>query len=410
MADGASVLRGVLDADDTRHMRAALAQLGIRIERAEPDPDAWRVHGAGRRLGLDAHEDATIECGTAGTVARFLTAALVASGAAIRVDGSARMRERPMRTLFDALASRGAAFEFEGVPGALPVRLLPREIDLRGGDVELGELRSSQFVSALLIAAVWADAPTTLVLRVGTPARPYVDMTADTLRRFGATVDVDGDRITVRPGALRATQLDIEPDASAANYFLALAAIWGGQCTIDGMGRGSTQGDARFFEVLRGFGVDAEQRETSTSVTSAGVASLRGIAHLDLGEMPDMTLTAAVVAAFAPDPTRITGVGILRHHESDRIAAAAAELRKLGAAVEELEDGLSIVPPANGPRPGVAIETYDDHRMAMAFALVGDVVILEPRCVDKTFPRYFEVLAGLGVRSDPVETDNGPSQ
>jgi len=332
--------------------------------------------------------------GTAGTVARFLTAALVGTGAAATVDGSARMRERPMAALLTALRERGAVIECKALADALPLRLEERGEPLRGGELVLTRPRSSQFVSALLIAATLADAPTVIRLPDGTPARPYVDMTLSVLTRFGAVARWAGGDLRVEPGPLRGTTLAIEPDASAASYFLALSTIWGGTCTIEGLGHTSEQGDAAFCHVLEQFGAQVEQTATSTRATGTG--TIRGV-ELDLAAMPDMTLTAAVVALFADGPTTIDGVAILRHHESDRLAAGAAELRKLGAEVEEREGGLHIVPPRH-PHSGVTVETYEDHRMAMAFSMAGDVRVADPGCVAKTFPRYFDELARLGMR------------
>jgi 3-phosphoshikimate 1-carboxyvinyltransferase len=226
-------------------------------------------------------------------------------------------------------------------------------------------------------------------------------MTIAVIESFGghARWSDDGTGRWVEPRPLRGCPRDapyiVEPDASAASYLLALPLIWGGEVTIPELGSASLQGDAGFFRVLEGFGATVEQTERQTTVRADG-AVLRG-QQLDLTDMPDMTLTAAVLALFAAGPTQIRGVEVLRHHESDRIAAGATELRKLGAEVVEHEDGLDIQPPPDGPRRGVAINTYLDHRMAMAFAMVGEVEILDPRCVDKTFPRYFEVLAQLGV-------------
>jgi 3-phosphoshikimate 1-carboxyvinyltransferase len=255
-------------------------------------------------------------------------------------------------------------------------------------------------VSALLIAGCLAAQPIEIVLREGVPARPYVDMTLATIAAFGGNAfwatSGSPERLIVEPSALRACpRYVVEPDASAASYLLALPLIWGGEVTIPELGNASLQGDAGFCRVLGRFGGEVEQDREHTTIRKVG--PLRG-QELDLTDMPDMTLTAAVVALYCDGPTRITGVEILRHHESDRIAAGAAELRKLGAEVRELDDGLEITPPSAGLPSGVTIETYKDHRMAMAFAMVGDVAIADPRCVDKTFPEYFEVLARLGIR------------
>lgn len=402
LAEGRSKIVGCLDAEDTRLMLGCLAALGIEA-RVDPDDLGAGIELVGSPTLGTATGVPALEVGTAGTVARFLTAALAGvrapSWSAVAIDGSARMRERPMATLLDALAALGARFEWDGAAKALPLRLVAGA-GLRGGEIVLERPASSQFVSALVLAAVLGEDPLEIVLREGTPARPYVDMTLAVVAAFGGRADwvEDGARLRVEPGPLapcppRAPYI-VEPDASAASYLLALPAIWGGEVTIPDLGHASLQGDAGFCRVLERFGAAVEQGPDHTRVRGTG--ELRGV-ELDLTDMPDMTLTAAVVALFAAGPTTIRGVEILRHHESDRLRAGATELRKLGARVREHDDGLDIEPPPAGPRAGVTIDTYLDHRMAMAFAMVGEVEIADPRCVDKTFPRYFEVLAALGL-------------
>ncbi|MBC8070160.1 MAG: 3-phosphoshikimate 1-carboxyvinyltransferase, partial [Deltaproteobacteria bacterium] len=311
------------------------------------------------------------------------------------LDGTARMRERPMWALVEALREQGAHIESLAEPGALPLVIGPHTSSLRGGELRLARPASSQFVSGLCFAALLARAPTRIVLEHGTPARPYVDMTLACITAFGGRAHWSGDDvIEVIPGPLAARAHTIEPDASAASYFLAMAAIWGGSCRIDALGRRSLQGDAAFAHVLARMGAKVEQGDDTTVVTGTGV--LRG-GEFDLSEMPDMTPTLAVAALFAEGPTRITGVAILRHHESDRLAASASELRKLGAEVDVEDDALVVRPPLGGPRRGVRVESWDDHRMAMALSLVGDVEIGTPGCVAKTFPRYFNLLSDLGM-------------
>jgi 3-phosphoshikimate 1-carboxyvinyltransferase len=403
MATGSSRIDGCLDADDTRRMLDCLARLGISCRRTgEALADGLQIDGD-PQLGR-ASRGSTLEVGTAGTVARFLTAALAAAVSprwdAQIIDGSARMRERPMEGLLDALLQLGARMECLGQPGALPVRVLAGP-GLAGGSIVLERPASSQFVSALLLAGCLARGSVRIELREGTPSRPYVDMTLALIETFGGSAGwvSDGAELVVEPRALQGVErYVVEPDASAASYLLALPAIWGGEVSIPpfgrALGRASLQGDAAFAEVLARFGAVVEQTNDRTCVRAG--TKLRGV-ELDLADMPDVALTAAVVALFAEGPTRIDGVEILRHHESDRLAAGATELRKLGAQVIEREGGLEIHPPADGPKRGVVIDTYLDHRMAMAFSLVGDVVIADPRCVDKTFPDYFNVLAQLGM-------------
>jgi 3-phosphoshikimate 1-carboxyvinyltransferase len=349
------------------------------------------VRGSGGPLPASVGADLFV--GTAGTVARFLLAVAAGSPVEATMRGSPRMHERPMDALVAALREQGAPIECLAREGALPVRLRPAR--LHGGEVRLLRPASSQFVSGLVFAALVAERPTRIVLEQGTPARPYVDMTLAMVREFGGDARWhDESTIVVAPATLAARAYAIEPDASAASYFLALAAIHGGRVGLRDLGDGSLQGDARFAAVLRRLGAEVEQDANRTAARGIGV--LEG-GDFDLSDMPDMTLTLAVVALFCREPTRITGVGILRHHESDRLAAAATELRNLGAEVTELDDGLRIVPPRGGPARGVAIDTYGDHRMAMAFSLVGEVAIVDPACVGKTYPGYFNELADLGM-------------
>jgi 3-phosphoshikimate 1-carboxyvinyltransferase len=394
IARGRSTIEGWLDAEDTALMRGALDRLGVAIEGDHPDAPLV-VNGKGGPLV--ATDTPTLDVGTAGTVARFLLAVLAASPGTAVLDGSARMRERPMATLVNALRDRGAKLESLGQPDALPLRVGPHDRPLDGGEVRLARPASSQFVSGLVFAALLAGAPTRIVLEQGTPARPYVEMTLAIARDFGADARWDGDdAIVVEPRPLVGRAYTVEPDASAASYILALAAIRGSRATV-ALGHASLQGDARFADVLARMGAAVEQTATTTCVTGTG--RLEG-GRFDLSDMPDMTLTLAVVGLFATGPTRIEGVGILRHHESDRLAAAAAELRKLGATVQVEADAIELVPPVGARTDAaapVAIETYGDHRVAMAFSLAGNVEILAPACVAKTYPGYFNALADLGM-------------
>lgn len=409
LADGRSTLHGLLDADDTQHMRACLAALGVAMvetsAHSSPHSSEATTEVEGHAGALRSPDGAlpTLHVGTAGTVARLLGAVLAASPVHVILDGTPRMRERPMAQLLDALAAQGAALRSLGAPGCLPVEIGPLRARLRGGEIRLARPASSQIVSGLVICATLAETPTRIVLEQGTPARPYVDMTLAVLEAFGGRAHwEDAQVLHVTPSPLRACDYTIEPDASAASYPLALAALYGSRCTIPSLGRASLQGDVGFAAVLGRMGATVVQTATSTTVQGRAGQPLEG-GDFDLSDMPDMTLTLAALAVHASGPTRIRGVAILRHHESDRLAAAATELRKLGATVEEHPDGLDIRPPSGGPRVGVAVDTYADHRMAMAFALVGDVIIRDPGCVGKTWPEYFSLLDKLGMvpRSAP---------
>ena len=395
LAAGRSTLRGCLDSEDTRVMLAAIARFGLPHAICN-EGTRVTVEGCGGPPRTLSDPEQPLEVATAGTAARFLTAVLAASSLRALVDGSPRMRERPMEGLLRALRQQGAEIRCLAADEFLPIEVTGAR--LRGGEIRLSRPPSSQFISALILAAALADSPTRIILEQGTPARPYVDMTLVALREFGGDARWEGlDTIVINPAPLMAREYAIEPDASAASYLLAIPAIFGGRVTIPELGHASVQGDALFCDVLRRMGAEVTQDATSTTV--AGSGPLLG-ANLDLSDMPDMTLTAAVLALHARGRSEIHGVDVLRHHESDRLAAATTELRKLGATVEELPGGLIIDPPRT-PHRDVAIDTYLDHRMAMAFALAGHVEIRDPACVSKTFPRYFEVLTELGM----VETD-----
>ena len=395
LARGRTRLSGLLLADDTQSMRTCLERLGVSIR--ERDPTTLEVDGCGGTFAPPTG-DGPLYAGSAGTVARFLAAVLAAQSAgtreAVELDASPQMRARPMGQLLDALREQGAEIRCLEAEGHLPIAIGPNS-PLRGGEVAFSRPASSQIVSAMLLAAGLSEEPMRVMLREGTPARPYVDMTIRLLVHFGGLARWEsGTVIAVEPRELMARDYAVEPDASSASYFLGLAAIHGGEVAIRGLGFRSLQGDAAFCRVLERMGADVEQTETITRVRGNG--RLRGI-EVDMGEMPDMALTLAVAALFAEGSTAIRGVEVLRHHETDRLAAATRELRKLGATVEERVDGLLIEPPNAGLKLGVSIDTYDDHRVAMAFSMVGDVAIRDPGCVAKTFPDYFGELERLGM-------------
>ena len=391
LARGRSVLTGALDADDTRLMVAALRRCGVQVVGSDA-ATTLAVTGLGGPPVSVADPSQPIDVGASGTVSRFLGAVLAASPVTATLDGTARMRERPLGQLFDALAAQGARFDFHATSGALPVTITGTE--LAGGAVLLDAPASSQIVSGLVLAGLLAAAPTEIVLTQGTPARPYVDMTLATVAGFGGDATwVRDDVIEVRPGIPVARDWQVEPDASAATYVWALAALHGGDLTVPGLDRRSLQGDVGFVDVLDAMGADVTV--ATDGIRVRGTGRLVGV-DVDLGDMPDPGLTLAALALHADGPTRIRGVAVHRHHETDRIAAAATELRKLGATVDEHDDGLDILPP-DSPTPGVAIDTYHDHRMAMAFALAGAVTIVDPGVVDKTWPTYFAFLDRFGM-------------
>ena len=394
LADGASELEDALESEDTEVMQKALCELGVRIETAG---DRLRVQGVSGRLGRPA---ATLDARASGTTARFLTAAATLAAGPVTIDGTARMRERPIDDLAAALRELGAEIEVLGKAGCPPVRVAGG--GLRGGHARIKTDRSSQFVSALLLAAPCAREAVTLEPAGPVVSRPYIDLTLQVMAAFGARAGWrDTGTLWAEPGGYRGAAYRVEPDASAATYPFAAAAIASGEIRVPGLTAASQQGDLRFLAILEAMGCRVARGSGAISVRGPEV--LRGV-DVDMNAMPDAVLTAAVVALFARGPTRIRNVANLRLKETDRLAALECELRKLGAKAVASADGLAIEPPPPRELHGGTIETYDDHRMAMAFALAGlripGVVIRDPACVAKTWPGYFEALPFLGATAD----------
>lgn len=394
LADGQSVLTSASFSDDTRALLSGLEQLGVHCETRAEQREII-VTGCKGYLPAD---DADMDVGNAGTAMRFLTALACLGYGRYRLDGAARMRARPIGPLVGALQTLGAHIGYEEAEGYPPLNILAR--GLTGGEVEFEQPPSSQFISALLMAAPYAKRDVLIRVRGALPSRPYVDMTLDVMRALGVElVDADGQRFIV-PAFQRyqAGEHAIEPDASAATYFWAAAAVTSGRVRVDNLTRDSRQGDARFVDVLAQMGCTVDEDRSSLEVRAPVDGRLRGI-DVDLNEMPDTVQTLAVLALFADRPTAIHNVANLRIKETDRIAALADELTRLGARVDVREDGLTIHPPEQ-IQPA-SIRTYDDHRMAMSFAIVGlaadGIVIQDAGCVSKSFPDYFEVLSKLAA-------------
>lgn len=360
LADGASTIEGALEADDTEAMRSCLAALA--------------TGGA-----LDAR--------ASGTTARFVLPLLATREGRFHLDGSASLRARPMGPLLEAVRSLGATVEELDAPGHLPVVVSGGPV--RGGRVEVPGDITSQFLSGLLLAGPCLPAGIEVVPTTELVSAPYLDMTTAVMRVFGA--QVEGWRVA--PGGYTPAHYTVEPDASAASYFFAAAAITGGRVTVPGLGLFTLQGDLRFVDVLAQMGAAVDIGKDATTVTSTG--ELHGI-DIDLRDLPDMAQTLAVVAVFADSPTTVRGVGFIRGHETDRIQAVVTELRRCGIEARATDDGFVVHP--GSPR-SATIETYDDHRMAMSFALLGlrspGIAIADPVCVTKTFPGYFEALDQL---------------
>ncbi len=396
LADGTSILSKALFADDTQRMIDALGALGFAIA---TDPRGGRIEitGAGGHIPAG---DAECFCGNSGTTIRFCTALAALGRGSYVLDGVPRMRQRPIGPLVGALRSLGASISFDEEEGFPPITM--RAKGLSAGTVVLDTDVSSQFLSALLLAAPAAGGDVMIDVRGQLSSAPYVTMTTDLMAAFGVSVvdDIrpDGARFIVpAPQAYRAEHYTIEPDASNASYFLAAAAVVGGTVTVDGLGSASIQGDVHFVDVLEQMGCHVVRDPNRLTVTGRSDGRpLRGI-DIDLNAMPDMVQTTAVVALFADGPTTIRNVPNLRVKETDRLSALAQELTAAGARVEERDDGLTITPPQQ-PR-AAAINTYDDHRMAMSFALLGlaveGVTIRDAECVDKTFPGFFDTWSSL---------------
>lgn len=390
LAEGPSTLVGALESEDTSVMADGLRALGIAID-SDPAEHTLTVRGEGGVIGPPPAE---IYVANSGTTIRFL-AALVSLGRGMyRLDGTRRMRERPIGDLVESLTQLGVDAACEGSGGCPPVVI--RAAGLPGGAATIRGDVSSQFLSGLLMAAPYAQRPVTLTVAGELVSQPYVRMTLAVMKAFGVDLPQDQLRRFELPSGVRyhGCRYAIEPDASAASYFFAAAAITGGQVTIEGLSRDSLQGDVAFVDILVRMGCHLEHGPDTITVSGG---TLHGVT-VDMNAISDTVQTLAAAALFAEGPTVITGVGHIRHKETDRIGALATELRKLGAVVDELPDGLRITPGLLRP---ATIDTYQDHRMAMSLALVGlrqqGIVIRDPGCTAKTYPGFFDDLRRLSA-------------
>jgi 3-phosphoshikimate 1-carboxyvinyltransferase len=388
MAKGLSTLNGVLDSDDTRVMIDSLRRLGIAVEHA-PSSSTIGVSGCGGRIPSG---DAELFVANSGTSLRFLTAMVATGQGTYKLDGTPRMRQRPVADLLMALNGLGADARSDLGTGCPPLTVVTSGLD--GGYAHVKGNVSSQFLSGLLMALPNARDVTTVEVDGILVSQPYVAMTLAVMEAFGVRAgNRKFRRFDVRPARYIGRTYAIEPDASAASYFFAAAAITGGTITVEGLGTESIQGDVAFVDVLEHMGCTVVRDRDATTVTGG---PLRGV-DVDMNAISDTVMTLAVVALFADGISRVRNVGHIRHKETDRITALANELRKLGATIDEQDDGLIIIPPdtLNPAR----IATYDDHRMAMAFALAGlraeGITILEPGCVAKTYPGFWDDLDRL---------------
>ena len=451
LAEGTTRLENALFSDDSRYFAAALRTLGFDV-RLDEASQTMTISGQGGRIPA-SHAELFI--GNAGTAARFLSAFLTLGNGQYTLDGEPRMRERPIGDLVETLEALGAVIEPVGdnsridnsifdnsradnsildnskpessnneyripnneyrISNNLPRKSICPPIiihasGLPGGQASIAGDISSQFLSALLMVAPYAKNPVELTLSTELNSKPYVEMTLAVMEEFGLSVERRGyEQFTVRTGCYQPRERYIvESDASAASYFFAAPLICGGSVCVENIRRQSKQGDIAFLDVLRQIGAEIHLRSDSVTVTGSG--PLRGL-DVDMRDIPDTAQTLAAIAPFANSPTRIRGIASARVKETDRVAATCAELTRLGVTVEEHPDGMTIYP-CKDIRPA-KIQTYNDHRMAMAFSLIGlrapGIEIENPGCVSKTFPNYFDVLSKLSRPSNTGFTTVQPS-
>jgi len=402
LADGATHLTNALFSDDSRYFAKALQALGFDVQLDEVN-HTMTVTGLGGKIPA---KQAELFIGNAGTAARFLSAFLTLGHGEYILDGEPRMRERPIGDLVEALEQLGCDIQpvekvENGKSICPPVKIMAS--GLQGGKTKIAGNISSQFLSALLMVAPYAQVPIEIELTTDLNSKPYVDMTISIMKDFGVEVERDNYKSFHAPLTnyeLRNTQsvirnsYAIESDASAASYFFAAPAICGGMVKVENISRKSVQGDVAFVDVLKQMGCNVE--ESDNSITVHCPSFIVGV-DVDMRDIPDTAQTLAAVAPFALSPTRIRGIASARVKETDRVHATCVELDRLGVRVEEHEDGMTIHPVEK--MRAASIQTYNDHRMAMAFSLIGlrfdGVTIENPSCVSKTFPNFFDVLETL---------------
>jgi 3-phosphoshikimate 1-carboxyvinyltransferase len=404
LAEGETEVRDLLASDDTARMLEALAALGVGVESL--GGENWCIRGCGGRFTV---RQAELFLGNAGTAFRPLTAALALAGGDYILKGVARMHERPIGDLVDGLRQLGADVTYLGNEGYPPLHLKPAAIT-PGGVVRVRGDVSSQFLTGLLMALPLTGETVAVDVVGELISKPYIEITLATMARFGVVVEREGwQRFTVRAGSRYVSPgtVYVEGDASSASYFLALGAIGGGPVRVEGVGRDSIQGDVRFAEALAQMGalIETGPNWMAARAPESGLVAV----DLDCNHIPDAAMTLATAALFARGTTTLRNIASWRVKETDRIAAMATELRKLGALVEEGADFIRVTPVAK-LKP-TAIDTYDDHRMAMCFSLAAfgtPLRINDPKCVAKTFPDYFERFAAV-TRATPVIAIDGPS-
>lgn len=391
LAKGTSKITNLLKSDDTRHMLNALKRLGVNFHLSE-DQTECIVEGNGGPF--EYSEEIELFLGNAGTAMRPLTAALCLGKGRYHMTGEPRMEERPIAHLVDALREAGAEITYEKKEGFPPLWIDAE--GLKGGEVKIDGAISSQFLTALLMAAPLIENDTTITITRELVSRPYIDITLDIMKEFGVEVRNDDYKVFYVKGRQSYEAVEsfmVEGDASSASYFLAAAAIKGGRVKVTGIGKKSIQGDIRFADVLEKMGAKVEWGDTYIAVSRGELNAI----DMDFNHIPDAAMTIATTALFAKGTTTLRNIYNWRVKETDRLYAMATELRKVGAEVVEGEDYLQITPPPQLKH--AAIDTYDDHRMAMCFSLLAldpvSVTINEPECTAKTFPTYFDVLESI---------------
>ena len=390
LAAGASRLVGPLESEDTEYSSRALAQMGVAMEKGE---ESWSIEGNGGKISAS---DTPIYLGNNGTATRFLTSVAALGNGSFVIDGDERMHQRPIEPLMHALRGWGVDIESSRGTGCPPLAI--NSSGLKGGETVLPEGKSSQYLSSLLLVAPYAKEPATLKVEGEVLSKPYVGMTLAVMADFGIYVDnaPDFSSFTIPQGCYKAREYKIEGDASNASYFWAAAAVSGGRVTVSNVPVPSLQGDAMLVPLLGRMGCDVQREGDGISVIAE--RSLEGI-RIDMGDMPDVVPTLAVVAAFAEGKTEITNIAHLRIKECDRLSAVVTELRKMGAEVEEFPDAMIVHGDGGRRLHGAEIETYNDHRMAMCFAVAGlripGVKIRGEGCVAKSFPDFWERFSRL---------------
>lgn len=394
LAEGDTEIRDLLASDDTERMLDALRILGVGLSRSGEDD--YRVSGVPGGFPV---READLFLGNAGTAFRPLTAALALAGGRYHLHGVPRMHERPIGDLVDGLRQIGAHIDYLGNEGFPPLQIHPARIST-GGVVRIRGNVSSQFLTALLMGLPTTGVETAVEVIGELISKPYIEITLRLMAQFGVEVRREGWERFVIPGGRRYVSpgtVYVEGDASSASYFLAAGVIGGGPVRVEGVGRNSIQGDVAFAQALEAIGAQISMGENWIEASAPASGRLRAF-NMDLNHIPDAAMTLALAALFCDGPCRLSNIGSWRVKETDRIAAMATELRKVGATVDEGADWLQIVPPAI-LQPNAAIDTYDDHRMAMCFSLVAlggvPVRINDPKCTAKTFPEYFEAFASV---------------